>query len=47
MTVEGDVKELARYWLSKSLEAEENAEPLFNNQHWSACISRLYYASFE
>jgi uncharacterized protein (UPF0332 family) len=43
---EGNVKALARYWLSKSLEAEESATLLFDHQQWSACISRLYYASF-
>jgi len=46
MTAEGDVKELAQYWLSKSVEAEESATLLFNHQQWSACVSRLYYASF-
>lgn len=45
MTVEGSVKELARYWLSKSQEAEESATLLFEHRR-SACISRLYYASF-
>lgn len=46
MTAGNNVKELARYWLGKSLEAEESATLLFNHQQWSACVSRLYYASF-
>lgn len=46
MTAEGNVKELARYWLGKSHEAEESATLLFEHRQWSACVSRLYYASF-
>lgn len=41
-----EAKELARYWLNKSREAEESAQLLFNHQQWSACVSRLYYACF-
>lgn len=32
MTAEGSMKELARYWLSKSLEAEESATLLFEHR---------------
>ncbi len=46
MTADGNVQELARYWLRKSFEAEESATLLFEHQQWPACISRLYYASF-
>ncbi len=34
MTVDDNGKELARYWLSKSLEAEESATLLFNHQQY-------------
>lgn len=48
MTAEGNVKELARYWLRKSLEAEESATLLFEHRNGRlvsvGCTTPHFYA---
>lgn len=40
------LKELINYRISRALETQEEASILFDNEHWNACINRLYYACF-
>ena len=40
------IKDLVKYRLDRAIETIEEAVLLANNNHWNACINRLYYACF-